>query len=133
MIADRKGYVLIKIRRGMYGLPIAGKITHELLIAHLEPYTYSPCLLTPGLWTRNSRPISFMLCVEDFGIKYVGKEHAEHLLNALRIRYTVTTDWTGTISLEIKLKWTYKAGSVDLSMSGYIKDALKKFKHTVPP
>ena len=74
-----------------------------------------------------------MLCVADFGIKYVGKDHAEHLLNALRTRYTVTTDWTGTIFLEIKLKWNYKAGSVDLSMTGYIKEALKNFQHTVPP
>ena len=28
MIADKKGYVLIEIRRGMYGLPIAGKIAY---------------------------------------------------------------------------------------------------------
>ena len=92
MIADKRGYVLIEIRRGMYGLPITGKIAHELLIAHLEPYGYSPCRLTPGLWTHNSRPIIFTLCVNDFGIKYIGKEHAEHLLQALRTRYSVTTD-----------------------------------------
>ena len=49
MIADKKGYVLIEIRRVMDGLPIAGKIAHELLISHIEPYGYSPCRLTPGL------------------------------------------------------------------------------------
>ena len=49
MIADRKGCVLIEIRSGMCGLPIAGKIAHELTIAHLDPYGYSPCRLTPGL------------------------------------------------------------------------------------
>ena len=92
MIADKKGYVLIEIRSGMYGLPIAVKIAHELLISHLKTYGYSPCRLTPGLWTHNSRPISFTLCVDNFGIKYVGKEHAEHLLQALRTRYSVTTD-----------------------------------------
>ena len=82
-LANSRGYVLIEIRRGMYGLPIAGKIAHEALVAHLEPYGYSTCRLTPGLWTHKSRPISFTLCVDNFGIKYVGREHADHLLNAL--------------------------------------------------
>ena len=75
----------------------------------------------------------FTLCIDNFGIKYVGKEHAEHLLKALQTRYTVTTDWTGTLFLGIKLKWNYKAGTVDLSMPGYIKEALKTFHHPVPP
>ena len=55
------------------------------------------------------------------------------MLKALRTRYTVTTDWTGTLFLGIKLKWNYKAGTVDLSMPGYIKEVLKKFQHPVPP
>ena len=42
-LANSRGYVLIEIRRGMYGLPIAGKIAHEALVAHLEPYGYSTC------------------------------------------------------------------------------------------
>jgi hypothetical protein len=35
---------------------------------------------TPGLWAHGrSHPIQFTLVVDDFGVKYVGKEHAEHL------------------------------------------------------
>ena len=30
-----------------------------------------------------SRPISFTLVVDDFGIKYVGEEHLQHLLYAI--------------------------------------------------
>ena len=56
-LANSRGYVLIEIHRGMYGLPIAGKIAHVALVAHLEPYGYSPCQLTPSLWTHKSRPI----------------------------------------------------------------------------
>ena len=77
--------------------------------------------------------VSFTLYVDNFGINYVGKEHAEHLPNAIRARYIITTDRTGTLFLGIKLKWNYKAGSVDLSMPGYIKEALKKFQHPVLP
>ena len=53
-IGERKGYDLIKIRRGMYVLPFAGKIAYKLLIDHLASYGYSPCRLTPGLWTHKS-------------------------------------------------------------------------------
>ena len=34
--------------------------------------------------------------MDDFGIKYVGKEHALHLLNILELNYDITTDWEGT-------------------------------------
>lgn len=100
----------------MYDLPIAGKIAHEVLMLmdHLAPYVYNPCRLTLGLWTHKSRPISFTLCVDDFGIQYVGQENAKHLLNALRTRYTITVDWTGTLFLGITLKWNYKTRTVDL-------------------
>ena len=38
----------------------------------------------------------FVLIVDDFGIQYVDKRHAEHLLTALQLHYSVTTDWAGT-------------------------------------
>jgi hypothetical protein len=38
---------------------------------------------TAGLWLHKMRPISFTLIVDDFAVKYMGKQHAEHLQNAL--------------------------------------------------
>ena len=38
---------------------------------------------TPGLYRHVSRPISFTLVVDDLGVKYVGKKHANHLVNVL--------------------------------------------------
>ena len=87
----------------------------------------------PLLWAQKSRPISFTLCVDDFGIQYIGPENAEKLLNALRTRYTVTTYWTGTLFLGITLKLKYKTGTVYLSMPGYIRRTLEQFQHPIPP
>ena len=42
--------------------------------------------------------------VDDFGIKYVGKQHAQHLSTSLRENYKITEDWTGELYLGIKLK-----------------------------
>jgi hypothetical protein len=70
--------------------------------------------------------------VDDFGIKYVGKEHAEHLKATIEKYYQISCDWTGSAYCCLMLDWYYKSGCVDLSMSGYIKAALHKFQHTSP-
>ena len=41
----------------------------------------------PDLWNHVSQPISFTLVVDDFGIKYEGNGHANHLLGALTDYY----------------------------------------------
>ena len=72
------------------------------------------------------------MVVDDFGVKYVGRENAEHLGSALRDLYKATEDWEGKLYLGITLKWDYGARTVDLSMPGYVQKALKKFCHAPP-
>ena len=79
----KDGYVYVEIRRGMYGLPQAGLITQKLLEQRLNKEGYYQSENTTGLWTHTWRPITFSLCVYDFGVKYVGKIHADHLLTVL--------------------------------------------------
>jgi hypothetical protein len=40
------------------------------------------------LFNHQTRPITFSLVVDDFGVKYVGREHAEHLVATLEKLYT---------------------------------------------
>ena len=78
----------------MYGLPQAGVLAHQKLTSILAPHGYAPTKNTPGLWTHSSHPIAFALVVDDFGVKYVGEEHARHLLNILLANYEgVHEDW----------------------------------------
>ena len=79
----RNGYVYIEIQRGMYGLPQAGILANNQLTERLEPKGYYQCRYTPGLWRHKCRPILFSLAVDDFGIKYAGKEHADHLIASI--------------------------------------------------
>ena len=39
--------------------------------------------------------ISFTLIVDDFGVKYVGKKHANHLIKFFKKYYTVAEYWEG--------------------------------------
>jgi hypothetical protein len=113
------GWVYIEIRKGMYGLKQAGLLANQLL-QRLSPFGYYPARLTPGLWLHNTWPISFTLVVNDFAVKYVGKQHAEHLRNALLRNYELTTDWKATVYSGMTLKWDYKNRTCDISMPGYV-------------
>jgi hypothetical protein len=59
----------------MYGLPQASIIAQELLEKCLHKARYTQLKVTPGCWKHTWQYISFMLVVDDFGIKYSGKEH----------------------------------------------------------
>ena len=78
-----KGYVCIEIRRSIYGLPQSGKLANDYLRKKIAPHGYFEVKHTPGLWTHITRPIQFTLVVDDFGVKYIRRKDAEHLLSVL--------------------------------------------------
>ena len=129
---DRNGNVHCEVRRGMYGLPQAGIIAQELLQERLQKAGYTQSKITPGYWKHEWRPISFTLVVDDFGVKYIGKEHVYHLLKALKEHYEVEEDWGGTRYLGITMDWDYKGHEVHLSMPDYVERALARFGHPIP-
>jgi hypothetical protein len=77
--------------------------------------------------------MTFCLVVDDFGVKYVGKQHADHLLACLQELYTVTKDWSGSKYCGLTIDWNYPECIVTLSMPGYIAKALQRFQHQVSP
>jgi hypothetical protein len=125
-------WVYIEIRKGMYCLKRAGLLANQLLQTRLAPFGYYAARYTPGLWLHKTRPISFTLVVDDFAVKYVGKQHAEHLRNALLRTYELTTDWTATVYSGMTLKWDYNKRTCDISMPGYVSNVLSKFQHDPP-
>jgi hypothetical protein len=90
------GKVYIEIHKGMDGLPQAGTLANELLQRNIAKDGYRPTQHTHDLWKHDTRPISFLLVVDDFGVKYVGREHAEHLMECIKKNYTycgLTLEW----------------------------------------
>ena len=129
------GMVHIEMRKGkaVYGLLKAGILANNKLRCELKPHGYLEHKNTPGLWYHKTRPVSFTLVVDDFGVKYVGKEHVNHLILCLKqSKYKLTKDWTGSLYCGISLNWNYNAGHVDISMPGYIKKKLHKYGHVCP-
>ncbi len=77
------GYVYMEIQKGMYWLPRAGILANKLLKKWLVHHGYFEQLHTPGLWKHVSCPVWFNLCMDDFGIKYNGRENLQHLYDEL--------------------------------------------------
>jgi hypothetical protein len=93
---SKDGHIYVEIQKGMYGLPQAGILAQELLEKQLNEHGYSQTKAVPDLWTHKTQPISFTLVINDFGVKYVGKEYAMHLISILKEHYEISEDWSGS-------------------------------------
>ena len=109
----KNGFVYLEMRKTIYGLPQAGSLANKLLKERLEPHGYirvphTPhgyirVPHTPGLWKHKTRPVQFSLVVDDFGVKYVGRDNAEHLIQSLQQHYKLQVDEKGALYCGIKL------------------------------
>ena len=99
------GHVYIKANKCIYRLPQAGLMANQQLKKRLNEHGYCQSKLVPGLWKHDTQPIQFTLVVDDFGVKYVGKEHAVHLQKVRESHYKLTCDWTGNRYIGITLDW----------------------------
>jgi hypothetical protein len=126
------GFVYLDMHCAVWGLPQAGILANKLLQKHLLPHGYFKCPNTPGLWKHSTCPILFTLVADYLGVKYVGKEHHNHLIECIKTKYELTEDWAGDLNFRIKLSWDYIACTLDKTMPGYIKKLLHKYKHCIP-
>jgi hypothetical protein len=111
----------------------AAIIAFNQLIQKLAPAGYKPLPFTPGLWRHTTKPTTFVLCVDDFRVKYFSKPDAQHLIDAITAHYELTIDWSGALYCGLTLDWHYDNGYVDISsMPDYVDRALKKFNHPPP-
>jgi hypothetical protein len=87
------GSIYIIVKQGMYCLPQSGLLANKLLEKRLNKHGYRQSELVPGLCKHNTQPIQFTLVVDNFGVKYVGEKHANHLKWALDEYYKLTCCW----------------------------------------
>ncbi|CAJ1934140.1 unnamed protein product [Cylindrotheca closterium] len=127
-----KGFVYCKVKKGMYGLPQAGKLANDDLRQYLKPHGFIPCEQTAGLWKDTTSDLMFSLVVDDFGVRYTAKSNIERLITVLQGKYKTSVDWTGSRYIGMQIDWDYENGTVDISMPGYVERALQRFTHPAP-
>ena len=120
------------MQNAVWGLPQEGLLANKWLRHKLSPFGYYKSVNTPGLWYHESRPISFTLIVDHFGVKYRSQDDVDHLIFSMKKTYTLTKDWTGNLYCGITLEWDYDHQMVDILMPGYIIKKLQEYKHSKP-
>ena len=59
--------------------------------------------------------------------------HAEHLVGIIKKYYEMTMDWEGTKYCGVTMEWDYEECKVLLSMTGYVENALQRFRTYIKP
>jgi hypothetical protein len=122
----------LEMRRAVWGLPQVGILANKRLRHKLAPFGYFESTNVPELWYHKSRPITFTLVVDNFGIKYENKDDVDHLIASIKKDYMLTKDWTGNLYCGIQLDWDYAGRAVNISMPGYINKKLQEYGHRIP-
>ena len=131
-LINKDGYVYYEITKGMYGLKQSAILAYKQLVSRLGTYGYEPIKTTNGLWEHKTRPTLFVLCVDDFGVKYNSLNNLNHLIKALKQHYEITVDMSGKHFCGLCLEWNYPCGYVDISMPNYVNKKFKKSNHQKP-
>ena len=126
------GCVHIKIRRAICRLQQSGKLANNQLKENLAKHGHFPSKHAPGLFFHKTRPISFSLVADDFGVCHQRQEDAEHLVASLKKHHPIKTDWTGSCHVGIDLHWDHNNRTLKTSMKNYVKRALLQFQHPTP-
>jgi hypothetical protein len=96
----------VKSDEACMAFPQAGIIANQLLKKRLATYGCVELPHTPGLWKHTSKPSVWF--------------------------YKVTIDYKGSLYCGVTLEWNYEQRYVDISMPGYVKKLLIKYKHPTP-
>jgi hypothetical protein len=122
-------HVYFEIRKCMYGLPQAGKLSQTRLIRHLSTHGYVQCANTPCLFRHVTRDIMFSLVVDDFGVRYTDQADADHLIKTLESNaYKLKVRPLGEAYLGMSITFDRVLTTVSLSMPGYVTKMLQRFR-----
>jgi hypothetical protein len=126
---NSKGQYMVRVKRGMYGLPHAGRLAMIKVTKLLAKAGYHECKLNKMVFRHATKAIVFTLVVDDFMVKYTNREDAEDLMRTLEEVYVMKTDWAAEKYLGITRDWKYTSAvrSVRLSMPNYIAKGVAKF------
>ena len=97
-------WTYFEIRKGCYGLPQSGKLANYLLRKRIAKHVHYEYATTPGLWRHQWSPITCVLLVDYFGVKYFREHHSCHLQMALNEYYYMNMDWEGKKYAVIDIK-----------------------------
>lgn len=80
------------------------------------------------MFRHETRNTTFVLVVDDFGVKFDTEADWRHLVNTLELHYKLKTDKDGKKFLGITIQFDRSLRTCTLSMPGYVEKALARFE-----
>ena len=114
---------MLTLSKRSRGLPQSGLLSQLRLISHLNSCGYYETS-TPMLFKHVTRDITFVLVVDDFGVKYDRLSDYQHLVDSLQALYNVTVEPVGKRFLGFDIDYDETARIMTLSLPGYIRKLL---------
>jgi hypothetical protein len=128
-----KRFVIFRIDQTMYGLKDAGKLSNLRLVSLLSASGFLETT-TPCLFRHVSRPISFVLVIDDFGIKYQNRDDYDYLISCLSRLYHVKSHPIASKFLGFAISHNRSQRTLSLSYPGYVDALLHRLRpHGVKP
>ena len=126
---DRHGkrFVLFRMDKTLYGLKEAGKLSNLRLVQLLSSFGFVETS-TPCLFRHTSRSITFVLVVDDFGVKYQHRADFDFLVMCLSNIYHSKAHPIAYQFLGFALYHDRAARTLDLSYPGYVDALLTRLR-----
>jgi len=115
-------FIIGEISKGIYRLPQFGWLAYDKLAKHLTIRGFTPTLHPSGLFKQQTTNVTFFLVVDDFGIKFIHQEDAQHLVDHLNKYYKTTVNWNRKLFCDMRLEWDYIDRTVVLDIPNYVKN-----------
>ncbi len=115
----RVKHILFRIDKTMYGLKESGNLSNMRVVTLLSSFGFHETF-TPCLFRHVSRPILFVLVVDDFGVKYHNRVDFDYLVSCLTTLYHVKAHPTGTKFLGFTVKHDRPSRTLAVSYPGYV-------------
>jgi hypothetical protein len=125
--ASGKRFIVFRIDQTMYGLKEAGKLSNLRLVSLLSFAGFIETR-TSCLFRHLTRPIAFVLVVDDFGIKYQNRDDFDYLVSSLSRLYQVKASPVATKFLGFTLDHDRAQRTLTLSYPGYIDGMLLRLR-----
>ena len=82
----------------------------------------------PCLFRHLINGVTFVLMVDDIGVKFQNTQGRDHFLNTLRALYAISVDYEGSQYLGMSIAHDRAAQTISISMPGYVARVLELVK-----
>jgi hypothetical protein len=122
-----KEYIIFRADKTLYGLKEAGKLSNLQLVRLLLSFGFVETS-TPCLFRHPTRPITFCLVADDFGVKYTDRHDFDYLVSCLATLYHVKAHPLASRFLGFTIHHDRQARTLSLAYPGYIDDLLARLR-----